>query len=132
MPSTVVSSADGRRITAVDSDDPSGRLVARLTARTSAGMASIELTGELTRATSGALIELARAQLGTAGTSLRIHLGRVNYIDARGLGALVVTAKMAAGSGAAVAFLQPSPIARRLLEIGGLADLCEPKSRRRA
>jgi anti-anti-sigma factor len=132
MPSTIVSSADGRRITAVDPDDPPGRLVARLTARTSAGMASIELTGELTRATSGALIELARAQLGAAGTSLRIHLGRVSYLDARGLAALVVTARMAAGSGAAVAFLQPSPTGRRLLEIGGLADLCEPKSRRPA
>ncbi|MCW2502795.1 MAG: hypothetical protein JWO79_1079 [Actinomycetia bacterium] len=132
MPSTVVSSADGRRITAVDSDDPAGRLVARLTARTSAGMACIELSGELTRATSGALIELTRGQLGKAGTNLRIHLGRVTYVDARGLAALVVTARMAAGSEAAIAFVQPSPTARRLLELGGLLDLCEPNSRRPA
>ena len=122
--SSVVRSADGRTLSAVDDGDPSGRLVARLVA-CGDRVAVIDLTGELTRGTSRALVELLRGLLDAPGHTVRIRMMGLGFLDARGLAALVVAAKMAAEAGAKLVFVRPSSMARRLLELGGLSGLCD-------
>jgi anti-anti-sigma factor len=87
---------------------------------------AIAVAGELTRGTSCAMVQLVRDQLGAGCRTIRIRMDEVSYVDARGLAALIVTAKMAAECGASLVFDRPSRLARRLLELGGLSGMCRP------
>ena len=85
----------------------------------------LELVGELTRETTQPLIALVRTLLAQGCADLRLVLKEVTFLDAGGLTALVVAARMATGSGATLSLIEPRPLAMRILEVTGLSVLCQ-------
>jgi len=102
-------------------DDRSLRCVARSVA--SGDTATIRLTGELTGETTQVLIQNVRRLLAQGCSHLRVDLGEVDFVDARGLAAAVVAAKMAHDVRAEFGLVRPSPLIARILDAGGLALL---------
>lgn len=84
----------------------------------------IELRGELTGDTSRILIEAVRSNLhSTDPTALRIDMKHLEFLDARGLAALIVASRMAADTDTPITFERPSRLAAHVLELGGLGVL---------
>lgn len=81
--------------------------------------ALVELSGELDLLSAPDLEAVLEALVRRGHVWLRIDMRHLEFIDARGLGALAATAESVAGSGS-LRLVSPRPIVRRLLAITGL------------
>jgi anti-sigma B factor antagonist len=94
-----------------------------LTVRRGGGSAVIEVTGTLDATTAPVLMERVRMLLARGVRRLRIDLDGIEFIDSRGLAALIVCRRRAHHSSAELRLSARTGPARRLLEVTGLAGV---------
>ena len=88
--------------------------------------AVLRLSGDLDPHTAPQLTEAIEALLAEAAPgTVRIDLGGVSFIDSSGLRTLVAARESLAERGAALALVDPTPNARRLLEVTGLTPMID-------
>jgi anti-anti-sigma factor len=85
----------------------------------------VELVGEIDVATAS-MVETALGDALTADTTehlsaIRIDLSRVTFLDSTGLSALVTAKNLAAKADVSMTVVDPSRVARRVLELTGLS-----------
>ncbi|GAA3382642.1 STAS domain-containing protein [Cryptosporangium minutisporangium] len=77
-------------------------------------------SGELTRDTGQVFVEAVRTALRYGYRDVRVDLGEVSFVDARGLAVCLVAVRMAAEEGCALDFENAGPMLARVLALGGL------------
>jgi anti-sigma B factor antagonist len=85
--------------------------------------AVLELVGSLDTATAPLLIERVNILIGHGVQKLRIDLQGVEFIDSRGIAALIRCRRRAHHAGVELELLPGEGTARRLLDATGLADV---------
>jgi anti-sigma B factor antagonist len=90
---------------------------------TETGAAVLTVEGELDMATSDRLRAAAENALREGCRHLVLDLAQVSFIDSTGVGALVAIRKLAIDREAALTLRDPSPPARRILELSTLVDV---------
>jgi anti-sigma B factor antagonist len=85
--------------------------------------AVLEVAGGLDTATAPLLIERVNILLGHGAKRLRIDLQGVEFIDSRGIAALIHCRRRAHHAGVELELVPGEGIARRLLDATGLADV---------
>lgn len=88
---------------------------------------TVRLVGEIDLAVQAevlALLEPAACRAAHAGEDLVVDLADVTFLDSTGLACLVRTRKQL-GDGVSLVLTGPTEPVRRVLEISGLAELCD-------
>jgi anti-anti-sigma factor len=83
----------------------------------------VTLSGELDVASVPGLLRLALQIVGRRQVDVTVDLGRLKFIDASGLGALVRLANLQRDADAHLTFERPGHFVRRAFTLGGLAGL---------
>jgi anti-sigma B factor antagonist len=93
-----------------------------VTSLRTAGAVRLRLTGEIDIATAPYLLEVLDEVAGDPPAAVHLDLGRVTFIDAAGLGALVHARTLMAGRGARLVLADVPARIRLLLELTALLD----------
>ena len=96
-----------------------------LTTRCEAGDGFVTLTvaGEIDLHTAPALREAALEAVRHNGTTLRLDLGDVTFMDSTGIEVLLATRRRAELEGGSMTLVRPTAAVRRILEVTGLSQL---------
>jgi len=87
---------------------------------------TVAVRGEIDMDNADHLTHVLTAALREAPAGLVVDLAGVTFLGAAGIGALVVCRAAAERAGRRFTLTNPRPMARRVLEITGLADLLHP------